>query len=298
MAAPETMLLADEHVLAAPAKVNLSLRVLGRRSDGYHLLDSLVAFADYGDRLSVSSSDSDVLELSGPFAAGLPAGRGNIVLRALDGFRQASGWRGRLRIGLEKNLPHPAGLGGGSADAAALLRLLRHLFPEAPGGADEWRSLALSLGADVPVCLEGRSMRMRGIGEILAPVSLPPLPAVLVNPGLSLATREVFAALGPVGESPAEACPVRFATVEECLSWLAERDNDLQEAAIRLHPEMAGVLEMLRRLDGASVVRMSGSGASCFALFRDEAAAAAGADLLARQQPGWWCRAVTLGGDE
>ncbi len=298
MVAPETMSLAGGCEVLAPAKVNLSLHLSGRRPDGYHLLDSLVAFADYGDRLAVRLSDADGLTLSGPFAAGLTTDCGNIVLRALDAFRQASGWRGHLRIVLEKNLPHPAGLGGGSADAAALLRLLRQAFPDALPGADDWRVLALSLGADVPVCLEGRSMRMRGIGEKLSPVSLPALPGLLVNPGVALATAAVFAAVGPVKDKTTPSCPARFATMAECLAWLAGAGNDLQEAACRLRPEVAEVLDLLNGLEGVSLARMSGSGASCFALFRDAAAAAAGEEALSRRRPDWWCRAVTLGGDE
>lgn len=283
--------------MLAPAKVNLSLHLTGRRPDGYHLLDSLVTFADFGDRLRVHLSETDVLTLSGPFAAGLATDCSNIVLRALDAFRHASGWHGHLRIDLEKNLPHPAGLGGGSADAAALIRILRIFFPDALAGEDEWRRLALSLGADVPVCLEGRSMHMRGIGEILSPVALPVLFGLLVNPGVALATAAVFAAAGPIEENMPVPCPARFASMAECLAWLAEQGNDLQQAACRLCPEVAEVLDLLKGLEGVSLVRMSGSGASCFALFRDAMAAEAGRKALIRQRPHWWCRAVTLGGD-
>ena len=257
----------------APAKVNLTLHVTGRRADGYHLLDSLVAFADVGDHLT--SAPGDGLTVTGPFAAGVPVGDENLIRRAL---RLAGSARA---ITLDKQLPHPAGLGGGSSDAAAALRLV---------GADLPVGDLLALGADVPVCAIGRGARMRGIGDRVTPVSLPPLHAVLVNPGLSVATPQVFAALETPRNAGMDDLP-GWADTDALIDWLIPQRNDLEGPAITVAPDIVGVLGAIRAT-GAAVTRMSGSGATCFGLYPDVAVAKAAAKRLDR--PGWWVRACVL----
>jgi 4-diphosphocytidyl-2-C-methyl-D-erythritol kinase len=251
----------------APAKVNLALHVTGRRADGYHLLDSLVAFADLGDGLEVGPGDA--LEVTGPFAAGVPTDGRNLIRRALAvaGLRRA--------VRLDKRLPHPAGLGGGSSDAATVLRL---------AGADLPAEALLGLGADVPVCMLGRAARMRGIGEAVTPVALPPLPAVLVNPGVPVPTGAVFAAMAR-RDNPAMPEPPKMRDAGAAIAWLSRQRNDLEAPARGLAPEIGAAVDALRAA-GAPLARMTGSGATCFGLWPDRAAARAAARALAR--PGWW----------
>jgi 4-diphosphocytidyl-2-C-methyl-D-erythritol kinase len=278
----------------AAAKVNLYLHITGRRADGYHLLDSLVAFADIGDRLAARPAASLALELSGPEAAALgDAGEANLVLRAARLLADHAGIAPAAVLHLEKNLPLASGLGGGSSDAAAALRALSTLWRVSVDEAALGR-LGLSLGADLPVCLYGRSAWVGGIGdEIEAAPELPTAGILLVNPRRRLPTAAVFAArqglFGATG---------RFSPMPRDALGLADalrsRRNDLTEAAIGLIPEIAAVLAALGGLDGALVARMSGSGASCFALFFDRAAAAASGARLAPAHPQWWCAAGSL----
>ena len=265
----------------APAKVNLTLHVTGRRGDGYHLLDSLVAFADFGDRVSVSSAARSSLTVAGAEAAAVPTGPDNAVLRAAGLIGVAAD------IHLEKTLPSAAGLGGGSADAAATLRALARLSGRAIP-AD-----AMSLGADVPVCLLSRAARMRGIGEDLAPVALPRLPAVLVNPRRPLSTAAVFAALRQRDNPPMPDLPA-FRTVAGTIRFLADQRNDLEPAACSLEPAIGLVLTRLSRDPACLLARMSGSGATCLGLCASFDAAVGLAAALAGDHPDWWIRPTTL----
>ena len=280
-------------VETAPAKVNLTLRVLGRRADGYHELESLVGFADLADRLTLAPQADTELAISGPFAGACGPSEDNLVLKAAKAL---SARVPRLRAGrftLEKELPVAAGLGGGSSDAGAALRLLARLNGIAAGDA-RLASAALAVGADVPVCLAAKARVMRGLGEILlAPLSLPALPALLVNPGVPLPTGAVFKAFAATGshEKPLGALP---ATLDALIGFLAEHGNDLARAAIACAPEVDAVLTALSGLPGARLARMSGSGPTCFALFATADAAAAAARQLAGEQPGWWVRATTI----
>lgn len=252
--------------VAAPAKINLTLHVTGQRDDGYHLLDSLVVFADIGDRLRLTAAPQMTMEVTGPFAQGVPADERNLVWRAAD----LAGWRGHVQ--LEKNLPHGAGIGGGSSDAAAVLRAL--------GGGDH----ALALGADVPVCLSTAPQRMRGIGEVLDPV--PPLPEtqiVLVNPQVVVPTGPVFAALASKCNGPMPDAVPSFDTVGALGQWLGQQRNDLEPPARAIAPQIGAALAAL---EGAVFARMSGSGATCFGLYAQGAAEAAA--QIARRHPGWW----------
>jgi 4-diphosphocytidyl-2-C-methyl-D-erythritol kinase len=280
---------------AAPAKVNLSLRVLGRRPDGYHELDSLVAFADCGDHLSIEPGSAFSLAISGPFATALQGS--NILEATARLFSEVVPGAILGRVELQKNLPVAAGLGGGSADAAALLRLLIRINGD-HAASQNWPVLATRLGADVPVCLASEPAVMTGIGERLQGVdALPHGAIVLANPRLPLATADVFRALAAAPlTAPLAARPApRFASLADLVASLAHEPNDLQTVAIRLCPPVAQVLERLAANATARLVRMSGSGPTCFALCETLAEAEAiAADVRARE-PGWWITAAHLG---
>ncbi len=265
----------------APAKINLTLHVTGRRADGYHLLDSLVVFVDAGDVVSARPAAELSLQVSGAMARHLPVASDNLVLRAA----RAMGVTGAA-LTLDKRLPVTAGIGGGSADAAAALRLLARLtgrpLPD-----------AAALGADVPVCLSAAPCRMRGIGEVLDPVPvLPPVWLVLVNPGAALSTPEVFARLTRRDKAPMPETLPRWPDTPALIDWLSGMRNDLEPPAITALPVIAEVLAALRATPGCALARMSGSGATCFGLFPDAAAARQAARTLSATHRGWWVRAT------
>jgi 4-diphosphocytidyl-2-C-methyl-D-erythritol kinase len=285
----------------ATAKVNLTLRIFGRRDDGYHELESLVAFAPFGDRLTLRLDRALDLKVSGPMAAGAGPLADNLAMRAARALAERIEG---LRLGhfaLVKRLPSGAGLGGGSADAAAALRLLakvNRLALEDPRVQDAARAT----GADVPVCLDPRPRIMRGIGEVLsAPLVLPKLGILIVHPGLPLPTGSVFKALGLApGEQLAArspALPPSAAKRDALLAWLATERNDLESAAISIAPQIADVLGAIGGLAGCRLARMSGSGSSCFGLFDSARMATAAAKRLAPAHRSWWVRAGLLGGD-
>jgi 4-diphosphocytidyl-2-C-methyl-D-erythritol kinase len=282
----------------APAKLNLTLQVLGRRADGYHLLDSLVAFTDYGDTVAVTPAEELTLTLDGPFG-GVLAGdhTENLVLRAARLLAERAGVAARAAITLTKRLPVASGIGGGSSDAAATLRALMRLWRVEIPAAD-LEALALRLGADVPVCLTRRSARLEGIGERVTPApNLPAAPLVLVNPGIGLATPKVFAARRgdfSSGPGPAGVFAVPPTDVPALAEGLRPYANDLTAAAAGLLPEIDACLTMLDRQDGCLLARMSGSGATCFGLFASDAEAAAAAETIAAARPGWWAVATRL----
>jgi 4-diphosphocytidyl-2-C-methyl-D-erythritol kinase len=280
--------------VAAPAKINLYLHVVGRRGDGYHELDSLVAFADIGDVVTAQPAADLSLAVDGPFAAALAGAPDNLVLRAarLLASHRCVAYGAAFR--LTKNLPVASGIGGGSSDAAAALRALQSLWKiEATG--DEIAGLAARLGADVPVCLLGRTAWLGGIGDVLAPApALPPVAVVLANPGIALATQAVFAARRGRFSAPSRfAEPV--ADAAGLAAMLSRRRNDLTEAAVGIVPAIADVLARLAACEGVLLARMSGSGATCFALFAETGAARAAATRLSGERPGWWVAAGRLG---
>jgi 4-diphosphocytidyl-2-C-methyl-D-erythritol kinase len=279
-------LVADRLREAAPAKINLYLHVTGRRADGYHLLDSLVAFAEIGDVLHAEPAATLSLQVEGPFAAGLATERDNLVWQAARLLAAAAGVTGGAHLVLEKNLPVASGIGGGSADAAATLRLLFRTWRLSLDPA-VLHALAGRLGADVPVCLAGRAARMGGIGERLEPApTLPQCGLVLVNPGVAVATRDVFGALS-ADWSPPAALPAAWSDVAAMTADLAKLHNDLQGSAVSLRPVIGDVLAALAASPGCMLSRMSGSGATCFGLYADRAAAARAVRLVRRT--GWWC---------
>jgi len=279
----------------APAKINPTLRVLGRRADGYHDIESLVAFAGVGDALTFTPGGDLALTVGGPTAAAAGDVADNLVLTAAHALAERVAGLRLGRFTLSKRLPVAAGLGGGSADAAAALRLLARANGLAP---DDPRLMqaARATGADVPVCLDPRARLMRGIGDILSdPLDLPRLFALLVNPGVAVATADVFAALAapPAGQNGPAALPEGGAAL---LAEIAGGRNDLEAPAIELEPAIADALAVLRKLPGCRLARMSGSGATCFGLFYSSRAASAAARTLRVAYPAWWVRATVLGG--
>jgi 4-diphosphocytidyl-2-C-methyl-D-erythritol kinase len=282
----------------APAKVNLTLRVLGRRPDGYHDLESLVVFADFGDRLSFVRGGELSLTMRGPNAAQAGEGADNLVLKAAKALAAREPSVGLGAFDLDKSLPVAAGIGGGSADAAAALRLLAKANG-LPANHPALFAAARATGADVPVCLDPRPRIMRGIGEVLSePLSLPALPAVLVNPGVALTTKAVFAHWTAPASPPAALDAEAIVQLKDCdalLRLLATQANDLEAPAITLAPVIADVLAALRALPGCSLARMSGSGATCFALFASARAGQEGARVLQLKYPQWWVQACVLG---
>ena len=270
----------------APAKVNLALHVTGRRADGLHLLDSLVVFADLGDRVEAAPADDLSLRVEGPFAADVPA-EGNLVLRAAGALRAARGVTAGAALTLRKALPVASGLGGGSSDAAAAMRVLSALWGVDVPSTGE----CLAVGADVPVCLAAAPARMRGVGERLDPVPrLPSMALALANPGRPVETRAVFAALaGALGEPMGP--PPEAPSYDALLGWLAGRANHLAAPAARVEPAVGAVLARLGEAPGADLVRLSGSGATAFAICRDLAAARAVAASVAAAEPSWWTAA-------
>tara|TARA_R110002073_G_scaffold17367_10_gene65379 strand:+ start:2819 stop:3691 length:873 start_codon:yes stop_codon:yes gene_type:complete len=276
----------------AAAKVNLTLRVGRAREDGYHPLDSLVVFADWGDTITVQPADALTLSMSGEASRALVDEQANLVLYAARALQAAAGLRLGAAIHLEKLIPVSAGLGGGSADAAATLRALNRLW-RLDWSTEKLAQLALSLGADVPACLYSRPLRMRGIGEWIELFDeVPPLFAVIANAGFPVSTADVFRAFDGGNPGPlTESSPA----LNAFSAWLACEPNDLQSPALSVAPAIARTLELLAATGMPSLVRMSGSGASCFGLYNslDEAMQAAG--LLRAALPDWTIMPVRLG---
>ena len=265
----------------AYAKINLALHVRGREPDGYHRLETLFAFAEDGDLLSVAPANDVGLTVTGEFADLLEGGGDNLVLQAAEALRARFGVRSGARLHLEKRLPVAAGIGGGSADAAAALRLLCR-FWSLPAGAEDLMDIARALGADVPACLASRTVRGEGRGDSLQPAagSVAGLPLLLVNPRRPLATASVFGKWDGVDRGPLDDGDPQAAA--------AAGRNDLETAACLLVPDVAEVLHTLRATSGTSLVRMSGSGATCFALYAEEIDRARAASRLSRDLPRWW----------
>lgn len=284
----------SEIAVAAPAKVNLYLHVVGRRADGYHLLDTLMVFTELGDRIVVAPGDGLTLESDGPFSDKLPADpNSNLVIRAAKALGEAAGVPAKAAIRLTKNLPVSAGLGSGSSDAAAALKALSRLW-QIPDGKVDLPALALTLGADVPACLAAAPVFVGGIGEVLTPAPrLPLIDILLVNPGVQLATQSVFSARRG-GFNPESVFKETPRDVRELALLLKDRENDLAEAATRLSPVVREMLRAIEAAPGCRVARMSGSGATCFGLFDDAETATRAKEQLERYD--WWCAVTRFGG--
>jgi 4-diphosphocytidyl-2-C-methyl-D-erythritol kinase len=284
----------------APAKVNLYLHVGAPGSDGYHPLCSLMAFADFGDRLSTYEADVLSLDIRGPFSAGLSANADNLVARAAVALiGEARRPLPPIGIMLEKHLPVASGLGGGSSDAGATLRLLSDEFRFSLGDA-RLEALAASLGADGAACLWARPVIAQGRGERLSPApGLPDLDIVLVNPGVPVSTAEVyrrFDAAGAFGDIEPPPAPDAFESAAELAGWLSVQRNDLQAAAIATAPEVGAVLETLANEPETLLARVSGSGGTCFALCGSDIEAESLAERLEAMVPSWWVTRCRLGG--
>jgi 4-diphosphocytidyl-2-C-methyl-D-erythritol kinase len=281
---------------AAPAKINLVLHVTGRRTDGYHALEMLVVFAEVGDELEATAAKKDSLSITGPFAAGLGNGETNLVLRSLTAFRQR--WPGALPDGialrLAKNLPIAAGLGGGSADAAAALRLFAAMADADIAFAD-LLELARGLGADVPMCLYSRPAEVRGIGEIVLPLKhFPACHIVLVNPLVPVVTADVFRKLERRDNPGLPDTGDPLMRPAQLGLWLGETRNDLEPPAIAMVPVIGDLIAQLRGASGCILSRMSGSGATVFGLFGSSAQAHQAAHDLRETWPGYWVAAAPL----
>jgi 4-diphosphocytidyl-2-C-methyl-D-erythritol kinase len=285
------------------AKVNLTLRVVGRRIDGYHDLESVVAFADCADKLTLTPGPELSLKTTGPLATACGDLSDNLVLKAARLLAEVVPSLKAGAFELDKVLPVAAGIGGGSADAAAALRLLARLnnlsFDD-----ERLQEVALEVGADVPVCLASRACDMTGVGENLLPLSPPTMPAVLVNPGVPVATKDVFGALGLrhgellVGAADVmtegSSWPEEGGSLEEWVEALAAGTNDLEAPAMRIQPAIGEVIAALNATNGAWLARMSGSGATCFAVYENTADAQRAADKIRIAHPSWWVHAGTL----
>jgi 4-diphosphocytidyl-2-C-methyl-D-erythritol kinase len=284
----------------APAKVNLYLHVGAPGPDGYHPLCSLMAFADFGDRLTTHEAEALTLDVCGPFARGLAGEADNLVLRAARALiAEARRPPPPMGLTLEKRLPVAAGLGGGSSDAGATLRLLSDEFRFSLGD-ERLEALAASLGADGAACLWGRPVTAQGRGERLSPApGLPELDVVLVNAGVAVSTADVyrrFDAMGSFGDVEPPVAPETFDTAAELAGWLSVQRNDLEPAAISTAPEVGAVLETLANEPEALLARVSGSGGTCFALCASDIEAESLAERLEAMAPSWWVKRCRLGG--
>jgi 4-diphosphocytidyl-2-C-methyl-D-erythritol kinase len=279
--------------MLARAKVNLYLHVTGKRADGYHLLDSLIVFAEGGDAIEAVTSDGLDLTIDGPFAGGLESGPENLVLRAASALQALTGSKQGAAIKLTKNLPIASGIGGGSADAAAALHALCELWRVTPN-QDALLQLAARLGADVPVCLASRPSFVGGIGQEIAPATgLPKSWLLLVNPRVATPTPAVFKARrGDFSGAGRWSQPPR--DLAEFVARLAQCRNDLTEAAISVTPQIRDVLAAIEMLPGCALARLSGSGATCFGLFPDERSARSAEQQLRARHPHWWSLAAAM----
>jgi 4-diphosphocytidyl-2-C-methyl-D-erythritol kinase len=269
----------------ASAKINLSLRIIQRRADGYHLLQSVMAPCDIGDVMHIDPAASYCFDIEGPFAAHAPVGANNLVTRAVHLMEQASGRRADISVRLRKNIPAGAGLGGGSADAAAAMHALNAIWGM-PFDMDGLCAIGLKIGAELPFMLRGVSAFVEGIGEVQTPFHVPAMPAVVVWPAVALATADVFRAYTLGGQA--------FSVPAPADSWMLDGRNDLQDAAMSFTPLIGQGLEALRGTNGCLSARMTGSGSSVFGIFEDMDGALHGAAKISGANPLWWVRACVI----
>lgn len=280
------------HGKLARAKINLDLLITGQRADGYHLLDSLVVFADYGDRLSLEKSPDLTLEVRG---APLSAGADNLVLKAAHLMRDYASRQEGGHFILEKNLPIASGIGGGSADAAAALKLCAEMW-DVRIGDEELAKMALTLGADVPVCLRSRACHMQGIGEKLTDITFAfPLYLLLANPGIPVSTKDIFRERNTQNMpfSTVRTLPGKIDNHTQLGELLNASRNDLEDIACGLYPKIGGMVKILKKTNGCRLARMSGSGATCFGLYTTKTQAVQALETVRAQSPGSWLQIVT-----
>lgn len=277
---------------ATRAKINLTLRITGRRTDGYHFLESVVAFADVGDYLTAASSDTLSLAITGPFSKGLGAGD-NLVIKAAKALQEITGTRSGVHLTLNKRLPVASGIGGGSGDAAAALQLLDELW-QLNLGKNRLAEIALTLGADIPVCLENRACIMRGVGENLSPVTLPEWGILLVNPGSRVDTKKVFSLYAEEVSICEHEMKDSVLKTMPNIDFLKQNFNVLEPFAIRLEPVISTLLQAIAVTDNCLLSRMSGSGATCFGLYPDKADAVRAMERISNLFPSFWIAASTV----
>lgn len=273
----------------AKAKINLTLEVVGKRRDGYHELNSLVAFASYGDCLTFQEGEKEDLVISGPFAFGLEGE--NLILKAANFITSSYPDVQSGVFSLDKRLPVASGIGGGSADAAAALRLLSSQISGGLEGLD-YAEIARALGADIPVCIEQKPVMMSGIGDILKPIEgLVPLHAVLVNPGVPVSTGEIFRRLNAseiIEDEGSQVALPAFSTLDDVLGYMTKHGNDLQAVAEDIEPAVVEVIKALQEQEGYRIARMSGSGATCFGIYENDAQAQKAASEISKSYESWW----------
>ena len=280
--------------IATSAKVNLSLHITGKRADGYHLLDSLVAFTDIADKITVEESEEFSFSLTGPCAGILQNEPDNLCITAAQKLAQEAGRELNVSITLEKNIPMGAGLGGGSADAAATLKALADIWNLSLPKSDLER-IAASLGADVPACLRSHSVHMTGIGEQLKDITLPKnIPAILIHPGTLCPTKEVYQNFSGRFSSPDNLPDKGFQETETLIDYLSAQTNDLTQAAIAVVPDIITVLDRLNEQPQIKLARMSGSGSACFGIFKNENAALKAAQSISVSCPDWWIKTCRI----
>lgn len=281
----------------APAKINLSLKILGKRKDGYHELQTLVTFADVGDILSFDATATFGLHIDGPFAKGLSSESDNLIAKASHAFQSAYPESETGQFTLTKNLPIASGIGGGSADAAAALRCLARANNMLDNPTPELEKIAARLGADVPMCLHAKTLFATGIGEEIHEAGeTQKIPAVLVNPNNEISTAQIFKSLAmSVSDTKIENHPPRFSTAEEFIDFVADARNDLQAPAAKLEPSITQMLTSLSKQKGCWATRMSGSGATCFGLFETTEQSQRASEEISKANPGWWVKQTTLG---
>jgi 4-diphosphocytidyl-2-C-methyl-D-erythritol kinase len=279
--------------IPAPAKLNLFLHICGRRADGFHLLDSLYVFTEFGDHVSLRPATNFDLQLSGEFSNAVASGEENIALKAARKLARYANYDSGVSMHLEKNIPVGAGLGGGSADAGAALRGVRDLW-NCPVSDSELQELALSLGSDIPACVMSRACQVRGVGEWLIPVFITPeVWVLLVNPRIELLTAQVYR--NYTGAFRKEiSLPERINSFDELIALLTPVTNDLQEPAISMVPDIAKVITAIESTEGCRISRMSGSGATCFGLYESKDALMTAAREVEEAHPKWWCKATKL----
>jgi len=274
-----------KNTITAQAKINLYLHVTGKRADGYHLLDSLICFAEFGDEISVSPADDITLEITGEFGDGLSS-EDNLIVKAANLLKNKYNIKQGANIKLEKNLPVGAGIGGGSADAAAAAKLLVELW-DLSCINNELADLLLPLGADIPVCIHSKTSYVSGIGDIIEPLSgFPEIYMVLVNPLKHVSTPEIFQMGFDSYNEPVN--HRSFDNIDQLVEFLAECSNDLESNAVKLVPEISDIIDIIKRQEGCRLSRMSGSGATCFGIFDNKANAKKASNYIRDKHPNWW----------
>lgn len=286
----------NESIIRAPAKINLYLHVLGRRPDGYHILDSLITFVNLYDILEIEAADDLVLTIDGPFGSGLSSGEDNLIIKAANILSNASGVKKGANIKLTKNLPIASGMGAGSSDAVATFKALSKLWGLSLS-SDDLCEIALDIGAELPFFITGKSAIVSSIGEYIEPIDLPKLDILLVNPGIPVLTAQIFNNFAKKADK-LEKSPIKwenkYSNKNDLINFLLQTKNDLKESAIDSVPQIGAVIKELEAQEGCLFANMSGSGATCFGIFDNAKQAEEAKDAISQKYPDWWVENTTL----